>query len=118
MADQDRTVRNVVRWQRAVAQIGDSSSEGTLYTCPPGRQARGRIFVCNRSAATVTIGIRYQEGGEADADKQWIAYEFPIPAEDTNATEELFLTADDSIEVYGTADVSFSFIGYTEPKDT
>jgi hypothetical protein len=108
-----------VRWLRALAQIADASTESTLYDCPPGRLARGRVFVCNRSPSARTFSIRLQENGAADDNKQYLAYAFPLPANDTNVTEELTLTAGDSIEVLGSAnDVTFQFIGHTEPKDT
>lgn len=108
-----------VRWRRALGQIADASTEATLYDCPPGYLARGRVFVCSRASVARTFSIRLQENGAADDNKQFLAYSFALPANETNATEELFLTGGDSIEVLASgSDVTFQFIGFTEPKDT
>jgi len=116
MADQDRTVRNVVRWQVALGQTADASSETTLYTCPVQRLARGRVYICERGGAAATVRIRLAD--TTDNDKQFLIYDATIPANEYDYTEELYLDAGSRIDVKAsTANVSFTFNGITEPKD-
>jgi len=100
----------------ALGQTADASTEVTLYTCPVKRIAIGRVYLCNRStAATVRIRI----ASTTDADTQWLVYDYPIPANEYDYTEELWLDAGSRIDVKAsTATVSFTFNGYTIPKDT
>ena len=121
------------RRKRALGQVFDASAAGgvVLYTCPVQRIAIGRVYVCNRStAATIRIRIKTDTDGDgtidADADAQVLVYDYPIPANEYDYTEELWLSASDTlggasdlIEVKAsTANVSFTFNGYTIPKDT
>ena len=105
--------RKVALGQTADASAGDDT---TLYTCPVQRIAIGRVYVCNRSTAAT---IRIRIANTTDGDQQWVVYDYPIPANEYDYTEELWLDAGSRIDVKAsTATVSFTFNGYTIPKDT
>lgn len=107
-----------VRWQRALGQVSDASSEATLYTCPKQRVAQGRVYVTNRDAggATFTVRLKDQAG---DDNKQFLAYNTGLDPNAALVSDLIYLEPDDSIEVTSSSSaVSFSFAGYTEPKDS
>jgi len=115
--------------RRALAQVGDASTETTLYTCPEGRIAVGRVLICEvgGAAATVRVRIKTDTDGngtiDADVNAQFVVHDAAIAANDYNYTVEIWLSASeitggaaDLIEVFAsTANVSFTFNGYTLP---
>ena len=102
----------------ALGQTADASTEATLYTCPVKRIAIGRVYLCNRSTVA-TIRIRIANAADDAAGSQWLVYDYSIPANEYDYTEELWLDAGSRIDVKAsTATVSFTFNGYTIPKDT
>jgi len=109
--------REIERRQRALGQTANASTEATLYTCPKGRLAEGRVFWCERAGGTPTIRIRVADA--ADNDKQFLVYGHALAANEFDKTELFWLSPDDRVDVYSSdANVSFTFNGYTIPKDT
>jgi hypothetical protein len=90
----------------------------TLYTVPSSTYAVvSTITICNRATASATYRISFRPNGATQADQHYIAYDAPIPANDTVALT-LGLTADaaDIITVYatpstGSVAVSFNAFG-------
>lgn len=104
-----------------LAQLTPSATtETTFYTCPALATdgARGAwIKVVNRSTAT-SFRVRIRKNGEADDNKQWVAYDEPIPASGTAGAQNTGvvviggLDAGDIIEVYaGSANLTFTLHG-------
>ena len=110
----------VVRTTRAIGQLAPSATTATtLYTVPKKRIATGRVFVCERGNAVATYRIAIREDGDALANEHYVRYNEGLTAYESQVTEELSLDEDDVITVYAsTADLSFSFLGELEPKDT
>ena len=111
-------VTNTVRWAQELGQSNPAATTATtLYTCPVQRLVRGRVLIANLSTAT-TFRVALRPLGAVLANAHYIVYEAPISAGETLHTVELFLTPRDVLTVYaGTAILSFTFNGYSEPKD-
>ena len=116
---QQDLIPEMVRWVPAVGQSNPSATTATtLYTCPVQRFVRGRVLVANLSTAT-TFRLALRPLAAALANAHYIVYEAPISAGETLHTVELFLSPTDVLTVYaGSANMSFTFNGYSEPKDT
>ena len=108
---------NVVRHRAAAGQSNPSATTLTaLYVVPNKYQARGRVFVCNRSAVATSYRISVQLAGATDDNKQYIAYDTAIGGNANAVTEELDLDEKDEVNVYATlATLSFSWLGTEEP---
>jgi hypothetical protein len=88
-----------------------AETEAALYTAP---YAAGpvNIKVMNRDNAPTTVRIRIAVADAAVANKQYIAYDFPIPTNGTKVFEDLYLAAADVIYVKAaSANVSFQAFG-------
>ena len=86
----------------------------TLYTVPASTSAVvSTLNVCNRAAAIDTFRIAIRPAGAALANSHYIAYDTPIPANDSiNITTGISLAATDVITVYGTtANLTFTAFG-------
>jgi len=117
-----RDVTNIgkVRHTRAIGQVDTAATTATtLYTVPVKRLCRGRVYVAERAGAAATYRIAIREDGDALANEHYVAYDAPLPANDYDYSVELLLDETDVITVYAsTGDLSFSFLGELEPKDT
>ena len=86
----------------------------TAYTVPSLKYAVvSTITVCNRATGSATYRISVRPNGDAQANQHYIAYDTPIPGNDTIALT-LGLTADaaDVFTVYAsTANLSFNIFG-------
>jgi hypothetical protein len=90
-----------------------------LYTVPVKRLCEGYIFLCERGGADATYRIAIREDGDAIANAHYIRYDEPLPANRGDSIGPLKLDETDVITVYAsTADLSFTFLGELEPKDT
>jgi hypothetical protein len=86
----------------------------TAYTVPSSTSAVvSSITVANLGAASATFRIAVRPGGEALANKHYIAYDVTIPTLDTvTITLGITLAATDVITVYAsTATMSFNIYG-------
>ena len=107
----------VIRHRAAAGQVSPSATTLTaLYVVPQKYQARGRVFVANRSAVATSYRISVQLGGVADDVKQYLAYDTAIAGNANAVTEEFALDQADEVNVYATlATLSFSWFGVEEP---
>lgn len=90
-----------------------ATTETDLYTVPGATTATAStLVVANRSTAT-TFRLSVSVGGAATANKDYIAYDVPLAANETiTFTVGLSLGAADKVRVFaGSADVSFSLFG-------
>lgn len=90
-----------------------ATTETDLYTVPSSTTASvSSVVVCNRSTAA-TFRISVSVDGAATANKDYLYYDVPIPANDTFvATIGVTLGDTDKIRVYAsTANLSFSAFG-------
>ena len=107
----------VIRHRAAASQVSPSATTLTaLYVVPQKYQARGRVFVANRSGVATSYRISVQLAGAADDVKQYIAYDTAIAGNANAPTEEFALDQNDEVNVYATlATLSFSWFGVEEP---
>ena len=98
--------------------LGQSNPSATtltdIYTVPGATQTVGsRIVVCNRSATPTAFRISVAVGGAADNNKQYLAYDAPIGANEiVPLTIGPTLDATDVVRVYATlATLSFNLFG-------
>ena len=110
----------MVRATRAIGQVAPSATTATtLYTVPVKRLCTGRVFVCERGGAAATYRIAIREDGDVLANAHYVVYDKPLPAYQDDHSVELELDETDVITVYASsANLSFSFLGTLEPKDT
>ena len=97
-----------------LGQVGDASTEATLYTVPASTNTTvSSIVVCNRGAADTTFRIAVNDGGGATANQDYLFFDVPLPGNDTFiATIGGTLEATDTIKVLsGNANVSFNAFG-------
>ncbi len=89
-------------------------TEVDLYTVPAAKNATVKIVATNRaSAATIRVSVGVD--GEATATKQYIAFDNPINAVDTEATTTFMIGSTDVVRVFAsTADISFTCTGIEE----
>jgi len=86
----------------------------TLYTVPAATSAVvSTINVCNRAVTADAFRIAVRPAGTTLATLHYIAFDVPIPANDTiSLTIGVSLAATDVITVYaGTANLSFAAFG-------
>lgn len=98
--------------------LGQSKPAATtltaLYTVPAGKQATvSSVTCCNQSTSNDTLRISVAVAGAADATKQYLFYDLPIPANDTfTLTIGITLAATDILRCYsGSGNVSFNAFG-------
>ena len=99
---------------KTLGQVATSATTATeLYVVPANKRAVISTFiVCNRgSSSTFRVSIRV--AGEAEANKQYIYYDVPIPGNDTfAATLGITLEETDEIYVYsGSVNMNFQIWG-------
>ena len=83
-----------------------------LYTCPPLRNALGRVIVTNRSLADANFRVSVAIDAAIDASEQYIAYDKVVLANDTGSTIAFWVGNDDLIRILAsTASLSFTFTG-------
>jgi hypothetical protein len=85
-----------------------------VYTVPAGKSAViSTVFLCNRSAGAVAVRLSVSVAGAADNDKQYMAYDQSIPANETLAiTAGITLAATDVLRAYAaSADISVNVFG-------
>jgi len=102
----------------ALKILGQSSPSATtatdLYTVPGSTQAViSTIVVANRAGTQATFRISLRVAGAAADNKQYIAYDVAVPANDSIIlTLGIALSATDVVTVYAsTANVSFTATG-------
>jgi glucose-6-phosphate dehydrogenase assembly protein OpcA len=86
----------------------------TLYTVPSSTSTVvSTINVCNRANTSDTFRIAIRPAGATLATSHYIAYDTPVPANDSiNITIGVSLATTDVITVYaGTANLTFSAFG-------
>ncbi len=92
----------------------NATTETTLYTVPAATSAIvSTVFVCNRSAVTVTFRLYVAVAGAATATKMYLAYDVPLVGNSfLSVTVGLTLGTSDVLRCYAsTADVSFNVFG-------
>lgn len=95
-------------------QNPSATTATTLYTVPALTQAVvSTLVVANLAATSATYRIACRIGGATLTNKQYIAYDVVVPANDSTAvTLGVTLGAGDIITVYAsTANLSFSAFG-------
>ena len=109
-----------VRRTRGIGQVApDATTDTDLYTVPLKRICRGRVLMCERGGAAATYRIAVRENGEAIGNEDYIELGGNLPANTDYHTEELLLDETDVITVWASsANLSFTFLGELEPKDT
>ena len=109
-----------VRHTRAIGQVAPSATTATdLYTVPLKRICRGRVLVCERGGAAATYRIAVREDGEGIGGEDYLELGSPLPANTDYHTTELLLDETDVVTVWASsANLSFTFLGELEPKDT
>jgi len=86
----------------------------TLYTVPAATSTVvSTLTVCNRAAVTDSFRIAVRPAGATLANQHYIAFDTPIPANDSvNITAGISLAATDVVTVYaGTANLTFTAFG-------
>ena len=83
----------------------------TLYTVPASTATvASSLTICNRTSASKAVRIVVQQAGAALANKQYIAYDLPIAANDSVALSiGMTLAATDVVSVYSSSANSVSF---------
>lgn len=99
---------------KLLGQVGDASTEATLYSVPASTNTTvSSIVVCNRAAAAATFRIAVNNGGGATANTDYLYFDLQLPGNDTFiATIGATLEATDTIKVLSsTANVTFNVFG-------
>lgn len=82
-----------------------------LYTCPPNTIATLKVIVSNRAAAT-TFKIAVGVDGQANQDRQELASDTPIGANEPGSTVGFIISGDDVVRVSSASgSVSFTATG-------
>lgn len=92
----------------------NAATAAQLYTVPAATQAViSTLAVANLSAAATTFRVAVRVGGAVLASAQYLAYDSPLPGNDTAfLTPGITLAAGDIVHVYaGSANVAFSLFG-------
>ena len=91
----------------------------TLYTVPAQVQTTvSSLVACNTGASPVTIRIAIAEAGASVNVKQYLYYDYVLPAKDTLALViGITLNETDEVNVYASAtDVAFNLFGVETAK--
>jgi glucose-6-phosphate dehydrogenase assembly protein OpcA len=102
---------------KILAQLDASAATmQTLYTVPASTATvASSLTICNRTTAAVAVRIVVQQAGAALANKQYIAYDLPVAANDSIALSiGMTLATTDVVGVYASSasSVSFGLFGY------
>ena len=94
-----------------LGQTADASTEQTLYTAPASSDVKVRVTVANRwTSATYRIAL-LPDGG-ATANKDYVAYDKTIAANESETSTTFTLNASDVVRVESsTANVTFTAFG-------
>lgn len=91
-----------------------ATTETDLYTVPAAKNATVKVVCTNRASGTpvrVSVGVN----GAATEDKQYVAYDEVLNANETVSTVAIMIGSTDVVRVYaGSANVSFSCTGIEE----
>ena len=86
----------------------------SIYTVPAGRHATIRVLATNRSTAD-TFRVAVSPLGASIANAHYIAYDFPIDANDALSSAPFEVGATDVVRVYSTnGSISFTVSGLEE----
>jgi len=101
---------------KILAQSAPVATTPTLLYGPVGTGIStvvSTLSVANRAATAATYRISFRQAGEAEANKQYLAYDVSVPANSTASyTLGVTLAATDSIYVYAsTANLTFQAFG-------
>lgn len=92
----------------------DAASLTVLYTVPTGKRATVNVIITNRGAQT-SFRVAAALDGAVDDNKQYVAYDKIVAAQDTGTTVTFKLGANDKVRVYaGSANLSFTCNGFEE----
>lgn len=99
----------------ALAQVVPAATTLTAsYTVPALKRATVEVVICNRGVAA-TVRLSHAVNAAADANPQYLLYDFALAAAETKVTSQLALNAGDIIRVYAsTATVAFNINGIEE----
>ncbi len=99
----------------ALAQSAPAATTLTAaYTVPAAKHATFEVVACNRASDTV-IRVQHAVGGAASATSQYLLYDYPLIANDTQVTARLTANAGDVVRVYsGSGAVTFHINGIEE----
>lgn len=100
---------------KVLGQLSPSATTlSTLYTVPAQVQTTvSSLVACNTGASPVTIRIAVAEAGAADNVKQYLYYDYVLPAKDTLALViGITLNETDEVKVRASAtNVAFNLFG-------
>jgi hypothetical protein len=100
---------------KVLGQINPSANTlSTLYTVPGIASAvTSTLCICNQSSSSATFRVAVRPAGEAIDPKHYIAYDTPIPSNDTiHLTIGASLANTDVISVYASSTtMSFTLFG-------
>lgn len=90
-----------------------ATTETDLYTVPSATSAVGSTLVIANRSTDTTFRVSVSVGGGATANKDYLAYDSPITANDTlTLTLGFTLSTTDKVRVYaGSANLSFNLFG-------
>lgn len=99
----------------ALAQSAPAATTLTdAYTVPTAKRVTYEVVACNRSSDTV-VRVQHAIGGAASANAQYLLYDYPLVANDTQVTARLTGNAGDVVRVYsGSGSVTFNVNGIEE----
>jgi hypothetical protein len=100
----------------ALAQSSPAATTLTdAYTVPALKVATVEVIVAERAAATAAIRISHAINGAANANAQYLLYDFAMAANDSLTTARFTMRAGDVLRVYSsTGNVSFNINGIEE----
>ena len=91
-----------------------AASLDDLYTVPSGVAAQGQVIITNRGAQT-SFRVSAAQDGAVDDNKQYVAYDKIVAANDTGVTVTFRLGSGDKIRVYaGSVNLTFICTGIEE----
>lgn len=94
-----------------LGQTADASTEVTLYTVAPAKNVKIKVTITNRSTAA-TFRLALVPDGGATANEDYVAYDKPLPANDSLTSTIFTLNASDVVRVESsTATVTFIISG-------
>lgn len=100
---------------KVLAQVDPSAATLTTAYTVPGATSTviSTVLVANRSSTPTSFRISVAVAGAADANKQYLYYDIPIPGNETfAATLGVALATTDVLRVYATlATLSFNVFG-------
>lgn len=99
-------------YKRLAALRPANTNEAELYLVPASTEALVTVSVCNQGAMASTFSIAFTDAAGAAANEDWLIYQRPIDAKDTQQITGIAMEAGNSIRIVaGTAD-QLSFIAH------